>query len=114
MSIYDCSKDLVHDLTIENNELREEIKRLRSELTEEKRLRLIAQVDRRYMANKLESCGCVHCIPHYMGDGEIECGDTQCCVALSEDYHFCPGCGAWIDWANAVDKSVTRPLSAVV
>ena len=111
---YDSFKDLAYDVTLDNQELRERIKQLEAELTEEKRLRLIAQVDRRFMADKLEKRGCVHCFPHYVGDGDIECSNTQCCAALSEDYHFCPGCGAWIDWVNAVDLSVSRPLCEVV
>lgn len=112
--MYDSYKDLAYDMTLDNQELRDEVKRLKSELTEEKRLRLVAQIDRRFMADKLVANGVNLCIPHYVDDGEIECGDARCCASLVEDYSFCPGCGAWIDWANAVDTSVSRPLGGVM
>lgn len=114
MSNYDCTKDLVYDVTLDNQELRERIKQLESELNKEKRLRLIAQIDRRFMADKLEDAGIVHTIPHYVDDDEIECGNMRCCSELIRDYSFCPGCGAWIDWEKAVDQRTTRPLGAVM
>lgn len=112
--MYDSYKDLAHDVSLDNQELRERIKQLKSELAEEKRLRLIAQIDRRYMADKLESSGIKSCIPYRVDNDEIECGDISCAASLTEDYAFCPGCGKWIDWAKCVDVRTTRPMSAVM
>lgn len=110
VSSYDSHRELAYDVALDNQELREQIKQLKSKLTEEKRLRLKAQIDRRFMADKLEANGINHSIPCYVDEGEIECSAAECYASLREDDTFCPGCGKWIDWAHAENKSVTRPL----
>jgi hypothetical protein len=97
MSHYDSFRDYAYDVSMDNTELRCEIKRLISERNEEKRLRLIAQMDKHYMAEKLRDAG-LSTAPVQVDEGQYECGDVTCCTALERDYHFCPGCGKWIDW----------------
>lgn len=96
---YDSMKDLAHDIMLDNSELRAEVKRLKSELNEVKRLNYIANMDLMYAKRALAKKGWSQPPAVVDEDSTCECG--ECSVELKRDWVFCPGCGCLVDWDMA-------------
>ena len=96
MSLYDCSKDLVHDLTLDNQELRSQLEETRGELLREQRRRVDLQARLGFAEEKLRGRELSTFI---RDDGTC----AECARPVDGDYDYCPWCGRYVDEAQGGD-----------
>lgn len=93
MGHYDNFRELATDLQLDNDDLRDRIKRLeRNALSLQAQVRNLLE-EKRHLEGNLR--GKVHCTPVLRGD-EATCDDCE--GELDREWTFCPNCGTWIDW----------------
>lgn len=92
MSNYDCTKDLVQDLTLDNQELRAELFDVKRELAE-------ARAHFAVVRRELRESGEV-VVPSGDEESGYECPRSGCYAPIVQPFHdmFCTGCGAKFDW----------------
>ncbi|MBQ9002168.1 MAG: hypothetical protein IJ087_09975 [Eggerthellaceae bacterium] len=92
---YDSFKDMAYDVSLDNQELRAEVKRLKGELNDAKRACYDMKMNLMFANDKLRKSNLVT-DPYEVDEGEYECG--ECNAELKRHWWACPGCGKRIDW----------------
>lgn len=77
------------------NDLRSELRRTQAKLVDESRKRAEAEAHVAILKRQREK---PPIIPHGDEIDGYECPNAGCYCHLEEDWRYCPGCGAEIDW----------------